>query len=117
VPTTRPRYQVTDTGRVEALLDRASRAFPDIAHDRKALLLRLAELGADALPTACRPALVEQLRANAGRWVAVRDESVLTSATDPEGVVAWLREHDERAAQTFRVPAEDGQLGSSHGLA
>jgi uncharacterized protein YecT (DUF1311 family) len=36
---------VTDTGRTAELLDLAQRAWPDV-HDRKELLLRLAEAGA-----------------------------------------------------------------------
>lgn len=45
MPTTRPRYSVTDTGRTAELLDVAARAWPDV-QDRKELLLRLAEAGA-----------------------------------------------------------------------
>jgi uncharacterized protein YecT (DUF1311 family) len=48
VPTSRPRYIFTDTGRVEALLDAAQQRWPDVK-DRKALLLRLAEEGSSAL--------------------------------------------------------------------
>jgi hypothetical protein len=48
VPTTRPRYTFTDTGRVRDLLDAAQRQWPEIT-DRKALLLRLAEEGHEAL--------------------------------------------------------------------
>mgnify|MGYP006915253010 CR=1 FL=1 len=39
MPTTKPRYTVTDTGEVSELLDRAQRRWPDL-HDRKKLLLR-----------------------------------------------------------------------------
>ena len=48
MPTTRPRYTFTDTGDLEDLLDAAGRRWPDIS-DRKELLLRLAEEGANAL--------------------------------------------------------------------
>jgi hypothetical protein len=48
VPTTRPRYTVTDTAEVREMLDLAHRAWPDVA-DRKELLLRLAAEGRDAL--------------------------------------------------------------------
>jgi hypothetical protein len=48
VPTTRPRYTFTDTGELEAMLDLAQRAWPDVA-DRKELLYRLARIGEDAL--------------------------------------------------------------------
>ena len=48
MPTSKPRYMVTDTGRTAELLDRAERAWPEVS-DRKELLLRLAALGRDAL--------------------------------------------------------------------
>jgi hypothetical protein len=44
VPTTRPRYTVTDTGEVREMLDLAERAWPDV-RDRKELLMRLAACG------------------------------------------------------------------------
>lgn len=50
MPTTRPRYQVTDTGEVRELLDAAQARWPEI-DDRKLLLLRLARHGAAALRT------------------------------------------------------------------
>lgn len=51
VPTTKPRYTVTDTGHLAELLDAAARRWPDVA-DRKQLLLRLAEEGHHALASA-----------------------------------------------------------------
>jgi len=48
VPTTHPRYTVTDTGQTAELLDLAQRAWPEIA-DRRQLLLRLTEAGGEAL--------------------------------------------------------------------
>jgi hypothetical protein len=48
MPTSRPRYSVTDTGKTAELLDLAARAWPEV-EDRKALLLRLAEAGAGAV--------------------------------------------------------------------
>jgi hypothetical protein len=48
MPTTKPRYVVTDTGPTAAMLDRAQQAWPDV-DDRKELLLRLAALGRDTL--------------------------------------------------------------------
>jgi hypothetical protein len=44
VPTTRPRYTVTDTGEVREMLDLAERAWPEV-RDRKELLMRLAACG------------------------------------------------------------------------
>jgi hypothetical protein len=48
MPTTRPRYTVTDTGRLRDLLDDAHRRWPEI-ESRKLLLLRLAETGHHSL--------------------------------------------------------------------
>jgi len=48
VPTTKPRYTLTDTGELSAQLDEAQRHWPDV-HDRKELLLRLATAGRDAI--------------------------------------------------------------------
>lgn len=48
MPTTKPRYTITDTGEIREQLDRAQRRWPDV-HDRKELLLRLAAAGQDAI--------------------------------------------------------------------
>lgn len=48
MPTTRPRYTLTDTGHLRELLDAAQQRWPEIA-DRKQLLIRLAEEGHNAL--------------------------------------------------------------------
>jgi hypothetical protein len=48
MPTTRPRYVVTDTGATAEMLDRAQRTWPDVT-DRKELLLRLAATGREAI--------------------------------------------------------------------
>jgi hypothetical protein len=48
MPTTRPRYTVTDTAEVSEMLDLAHRAWPHVS-DRKQLLLLLAATGRDAL--------------------------------------------------------------------
>lgn len=48
MPTTKPRYTVTDTGELSEQLDHAQRRWPDV-HDRKELLLRLAAAGRDAI--------------------------------------------------------------------
>jgi hypothetical protein len=48
MPTTRPRYTVTDTGELSAQLDQAQRRWPEI-HDRKVLLLKLVAAGRAAL--------------------------------------------------------------------
>lgn len=46
MPTTHPRYTVTDTGQLREMLDAAQRHWPEIS-DRRQLLLRLAEAGAE----------------------------------------------------------------------
>jgi hypothetical protein len=46
VPTTQPRYTVTDTGDMLEMLDLAHRRWPEI-EDRRQLLLRLARVGAE----------------------------------------------------------------------
>ncbi len=48
MPTTHPRYSITDTGTVRELLDDAERQWPEVGN-RKELLLRLARAGHDAL--------------------------------------------------------------------
>ncbi len=48
MPTTKPRYTLTDTGKLSELLDDAQRRWPDV-HDRKELLLKLAAAGGDAI--------------------------------------------------------------------
>lgn len=48
MPTTRPRYTLTDTGVLRQQLDEAQRRWPDVK-DRKDLLLRLAAAGQKAI--------------------------------------------------------------------
>lgn len=48
VPTTKPRYTLTDTGELSKQLDRAQRRWPEI-RDRKELLLKLAAVGQETL--------------------------------------------------------------------
>jgi hypothetical protein len=48
VPTTRPRYTLTDTGVLREQLDDAQRRWPEV-RSRKELLLRLAEAGRNAI--------------------------------------------------------------------
>lgn len=48
MPTTRPRYTVTDTGELSDQLDQAQRRWPEI-RDRKVLLLKLVAAGREAL--------------------------------------------------------------------
>jgi hypothetical protein len=48
MPTTKPRYTITDTGKLSEQLDQAQRHWPDV-RDRKELLLRLAAAGRAAI--------------------------------------------------------------------
>lgn len=48
MPTTRPRYTVTDTGPVREMLDLAQRRWPEI-RDRRQLFLRLASAGREVI--------------------------------------------------------------------
>lgn len=48
MPTTKPRYTVTDTGALTDQLDQAQRRWPEV-QDRKELLLRLAAAGRAAI--------------------------------------------------------------------
>jgi DNA-binding MarR family transcriptional regulator len=48
MPTTKPRYTVTDTDEISEHLDQAQRRWPDV-QDRKELLLRLAAAGRKAI--------------------------------------------------------------------
>lgn len=48
MPTTKPRYTVTDTGELSRQLDRAQQRWPEI-RDRKELLLKLATAGEKAI--------------------------------------------------------------------
>lgn len=116
MPTTRPRYQVTDTGRVQQLLDDAANAWPELAGDRKALLLRLAERGGRDL-AAAPSALDGELREHVGRWVAIRHSRLLHAADNAGDVARWLRSEGERADELFRVPASDAEIVTEHGVA
>jgi len=48
MPTTKPRYTITDTGAISEQLDEAQRRWPEV-RDRKELLLRLAAAGKAAI--------------------------------------------------------------------
>jgi hypothetical protein len=48
MPTTKPRYTVTDTGELSEQLDEAQRRWPEV-RNRKELLLRLAAAGREAI--------------------------------------------------------------------
>jgi hypothetical protein len=82
VPTTHPRYTVTDTGELRALLDLAHQRWPEI-DDRRQLLLRLAGAGAEQIAS--------ELDASAAGARRERQRRALVRAPeliDPEAVRA-----------------------------
>jgi hypothetical protein len=85
VPTTRPRYSITDTGPVSALLDDAQRQWPEIK-DRKELLLRLAQAGHDSLH-------LERTEAEASS----RRERQRTALSRLQRIVDWDAIRDDQA--------------------
>ena len=80
MPTTKPRYTVTDSGAVSELLDEAQRRWPEI-RDRKELLLRLAAVGREAIA-----------REGAARRSAVEETAGALSGVYEPGELARLRE-------------------------
>jgi hypothetical protein len=85
MPTTRPRYTITDTGSLRRLLDDAQRRWPEI-EDRKELLLRLAQTGHDSLR-------LSELDAEAAR----HRERQGTALESLRGLVDWDAIRDDQA--------------------
>jgi hypothetical protein len=75
MPTTKPRYMLTDTGELSDLLDVAERHWPEVT-DRKALLLRLAAAGAAAIATEAERRR-EEIDATAGALTGVYEPDEL----------------------------------------
>lgn len=80
MPTTRPRYTVTDTGNLREQLDQAQRRWPGI-RDRRQLLLRLVAAGQESI---ARDAIE--------RSVAVRETAGSLTGVYQPGELARLRE-------------------------
>jgi hypothetical protein len=80
MPTTKPRYTVTDTGELSEQLDQAQRRWPEV-RDRKELLLRLAAAGRDALQ-----------REGADRARAIEETAGALSGVYEPGELERLRE-------------------------
>jgi hypothetical protein len=82
VPTTRPRYTVTDTGEMADMLDLAQRRWPEIT-DRRVLLLKLAEAGhaaiVEGVAAGDHARRREAQRAAVARAASLVDEQVLLS--------------------------------------
>lgn len=80
MPTTKPRYTVTDTGELSRLLDEAQHRWPEL-RDRKELLLRLAAAGHEAIE-----------REGAERRAAVSETAGALSGVYEPGELGRLRE-------------------------
>lgn len=75
MPTTKPRYTLTDTGELSEQLDRAQRRWPDAA-DRKELLLRLVAAGSEVLDTEVEDRL-RAIRETAGLFTGLYEPDYL----------------------------------------
>lgn len=84
VPTTRPRYTVTDTGQTAQLLDLAQRAWP-LVTDRRQLLLRLTEAGGRMLEAE----LAAQDQRRERQRIGLERASGLVDADELVGDSAW----------------------------
>ena len=80
MPTTKPRYTLTDSGALSELLDEAQRRWPQV-RSRKELLLRLAEAGREAIE-----------REGAERRAAVDETAGVLSGVYEPGELTRLRE-------------------------
>jgi len=80
MPTTRPRYTLTDSGPIRELLDEAQRRWPEV-RNRKELLLRLAAAGRAAIE-----------REGRERRRAITETSGALSGVYEPGELARLRE-------------------------
>lgn len=80
MPTTHPRYTITDTGNLRKQLDQAQRRWPDI-HDRRQLLLRLVAAGQKSIE-----------REAIERAAAVRETAGSLTGIYQPGELARLRE-------------------------
>lgn len=85
MPTTRPRYQITETEKLAQALDAAAREWPEDAENRATLLLRLVEEGHLVLKQH-REELLQTRRA------AIRATAGTFSDLYPPGYLADLRE-------------------------
>ncbi len=80
MPTSKPRYTLTDTGDLSRLLDAAQRRWPEVT-DRKTLLLRLATAGGESISGAA-----------AERRAAVMETAGALSSVYEPGELERLRE-------------------------
>ncbi len=75
MPTTKPRYTLTDTGELSELLDRAQRRWPD-AENRKELLLKLVAAGGETLDSEAEDRL-RAIRETAGMFTGLYEPGYL----------------------------------------
>lgn len=85
MPTTKPRHTLTETDELARVLDDAAAEWPEDAHARRRLLVRLVKEGHDALLTQ------RQARA-ARRRDAIRRTSGALTGCYPAGYLAELRD-------------------------
>lgn len=74
MPTTRPRYTLTETDALAQALERAARRWPEDAGSKTRLLLRLIETGADAIEhdrEALRQRRIEAIKATSGKFTGL----------------------------------------------
>jgi len=86
LPTTQPRYTVTDTGDLADMLDLAQRRWPDV-RDRRLLLLRLAEVGRDVIADALDDA--DRIRRREAQQAALARAADLVDHDALSADVAW----------------------------
>lgn len=85
MPTTRPRYTLTETEDLARSLDAAAKLWPELRDDRAALLRQLVDEGRHRVD-----ALAAQRRAD--RLAAIRDTAGILSGVYPPGAAQQLRE-------------------------
>jgi hypothetical protein len=51
--------------------------------------------------------LADRLRPLVGKWVAIKEDDVLHTASTPQELVGWLSRHGQRADSMFRVPEDE----------
>ncbi|MDQ2826675.1 MAG: hypothetical protein M3Y04_06925 [Actinomycetota bacterium] len=79
-------------------------------------VIRLPEPKVRPAVEARRKAGADILRPYRGRFVAQKDEQVLTDADNPYDVVDWLRAYGVEGAAIFRVPVDPTADVGVHGM-
>lgn len=84
MPTTRPRYTLTETDDLAAALDAAARLWPESRNDRSALLRQVIELGT-------RTVIEEHTGRTAARIAAIHRVAGSLDGVYPDGAIDELR--------------------------